>query len=250
MRDKVLGSTSLLRVSLGKIFEAALPSLSFNGGTDTFNRSAALESTNRSVFGTLCSRTVLNSVAPPNECPSGTTSPPAMPSTCVTKAATSSVHWDHLSTCPRRPALLPWPRRSTANVPNPYLVMACAKRSYRRAWSPSPCTTANVNSALVLGHARYESLVPSADSIVPSRARVPSAGKVPEASQDFERFLFSLEQRRRAGADAEQGISPLGTRRTLRVKPESRRIEEDPLALNFLDHGALRKDLLQRLAVR
>src|SRR5713226_10293670 len=127
--------------------------------------------------------------------------------------------------------------------------MAFAKRSYRRAWSPSPCTTANVNSAPALGHARYESLVPSADSMVPSRARVPSAGKVPEASEDLERFLFSLEQRRRVGPDAEQGISPLGARRTLRVKPESRRIKEDALALNFLDHGAFRKDLLQRLAV-
>src|SRR6266852_402961 len=147
------------------------------------------------------------------------------------------------------PALLPWPRRSTAKVPNPYLVMACAKRSYRRAWSPSPCTTANVSSASALGHARYESLVPSADAMVPSRARVPSAGKVPEASQDFERFLFSLEQRRRIGTDAEQRIGPLGARRTLRMQPESRRIEEDALALNFLDHGAFRKDLLKRLAV-
>src|SRR6266851_1408115 len=180
MRDKVLGSTSLLRVSLGRILEAALPSLSFRGGTDTFNRSAGLESTKRFVLGTLCSSSVLSSVAPPNECPSGTTSPAAMPSTCVTNAATSSVHWDHLSTCPRRPALLPWPRRSTAKVPNPYLVMACAKRSYRRAWSPSPCTTANVSSAPALGHARYESLVPSADAMVPSRARYPQPARCPK----------------------------------------------------------------------
>src|SRR5713226_7517625 len=238
MRDKVLGSTSLFRVSRGNIFDAALPSVSFNAGTDTFNRSAGLDSTNRLVFGSLCSSTVLSSAAPPKECPSGTTSLPTTPSTCSTNAATSSVHWDHLPTCPRGPALLPWPRRSTANVPNPYLVIACANRSYRRAWSPRPCTTANVSSASAFGHARYDSLVPSADAIVPSRARVPSAGKVAKTFQDLERFLFSLEQRRRVGPDAEQGISPFGARRTLRVKPKRWRIEKDALALNLLDHRA------------
>src|SRR5712692_3905896 len=97
-------------------------------------------------------------------------------------------------------------------------------------------------SAPALGQPRYEILVPSADSIVPSRARAPSAGKVAEASQDLERFLFSLQQRR--------GVGPFGARRTLRVKPKRRRVEKDALALDLLDHRPFRQHFLQRLAAR
>src|SRR5438445_8343909 len=104
--------------------------------------------------------------------------------------------------------------------------MPSAKRSYRRECSPRPCTTANVTSAPALGHARYESLVPSAESIVPSRARVPSAGKVAEASEDLERLLFGVQQRRSGGPDAEVGVGPLPARGPVAVKAEGWSIEE------------------------
>src|SRR5260370_7482610 len=107
MRDKVLGSTSLLRVSLGRILEAALPSFSFRGGTDTFNRSAGLESTNRFVFGTLCSSSALSSAPPPNECPSATTSPPPLPPPSLPTPPPPPAPSPHLSPPPPRPPLLP-----------------------------------------------------------------------------------------------------------------------------------------------
>jgi len=90
--------------------------------------------------------------------------------------------------------------------------------------------------------------VPSADSIVPSRARVPSAGKMTEASQDLERFLFGLQQGRCVSPDPEQCVSPLRAGRALRVKSKRRGVEEDPLAPNSFDHGPLGEDLLEGLA--
>src|SRR5207237_6458111 len=82
----------------------------------------------------------------------------------------------------------------------------------------------------------------------PSVTTPVSAAKVPESTQDLQRFLLGLEQRRRMGADAAQRIRPLGAGRALGVQPEGRRIEEDALALDLLDYGSLRQHVLERLS--
>src|SRR5438477_279617 len=82
----------------------------------------------------------------------------------------------------------------------------------------------------------------------PSVTTPVSAAKVPESTQDLQRFLLGLEQRRRIGADAAQRIRPLGAGRALGVQPEGRRIEEDALALDLLDYGSLRQHVLERLS--
>src|SRR5256885_17215777 len=75
-----------------------------------------------------------------------------------------------------------------------------------------------------------------------------SAAKVAEAAQDLERLLLGLHQRRRVGPDPIQRVRPLGPRRALRVKAERGRIEEDAFAGHLLDHGALGKHVLERIA--
>src|ERR1700730_4843647 len=86
--------------------------------------------------------------------------------------------------------------------------------------------------------------------MVPSRARVPSAGKVTETSQDLERFLFGFQQRRRISTNAEQRVRPLRTGRTLRMEAERGGVKKDALALYLLDHWALGQDLFERLSAR
>src|SRR5450759_550451 len=127
----------------------------------------------------------------------------------------------------------------------PCFAMPLAKRSYRPACSPRPCTTAKVIAAPTCGHARSAILPPSADSTNPSAATALSGAKVPEASEDLERFLLGLQQRWRVRSDAAEGIRPLGARRALRVKAEGRRVEEDAFPLHLLDHRAFRQHVLQ-----
>src|ERR1700730_19090960 len=86
--------------------------------------------------------------------------------------------------------------------------------------------------------------------MVPSVTSAFSAAKMPEASEDLERLLFSFKQRRGVGPDSAEGVCPLRARRTLRVKAECRRVEQNPLALDLLDHRPLRKHVLKRLPAR
>src|SRR5450756_2573531 len=93
----VAGSTSLPMANRGTIFDVTGPSLSFHAGTFNLSFRAGLETTKRLLRGSLPARTALSRAAPPYECPSGTTSAPAIPSTCLTNADTSSVHCDQES---------------------------------------------------------------------------------------------------------------------------------------------------------
>src|SRR5438045_4268564 len=126
--------------------------------------------------------------------------------------------------------------------------MPRANRADLPLCSPSPCTTANVRVAAESGHARKASRVPSAELKKPCVASAPSGGKVPETSQDLERFLFRLEQRRRIGSNSAKRVGPLGAGRTHRVQPERGRVEEDALAFDLLDHRSLGKHFLQGVA--
>src|SRR5689334_9883716 len=107
MRDTVPASTSLLMASRGAMFDITLPRLDFHAGTAALSLSAGLDSTNLRALGSLRDRTALSITTPPNEWPTGTTSAADWVSTWRTKAAVSSIHWDHESTWPRCPALSP-----------------------------------------------------------------------------------------------------------------------------------------------
>src|SRR5712692_4711293 len=70
---------------------------------------------------------------------------------------------------------------------------------------------------------------------------------MPEASEYFQRLLLSLHQGRCVSTDTAQRIRPLRAGWTLRVKPEGRRIEKDPLSVDLLDHWPLCQDVLEGL---
>src|SRR6185312_3821162 len=99
----------------------------------------------------------------------------------------------------------------------PRFAMPSANSAYRPEWSPRPWTTAKVMVAPAVGQARYASRVPSVETTVPSAVSALSVAKVSKAPQDLERLLFGLQQSRRIGADAVEGVRPLGPRRSLRV---------------------------------
>src|SRR5579859_2110460 len=226
MRDRVPASTSLLIASRGMTREAISPRFIFHWGTTTFTFKAGLETMKRLLLGSLAAMNVDSIAAPPNEWPSGTTSPSTCLSTSLTKATMSSLHWDHASTWPRWPWLWPWPRKSTANVPFPLRAIPAAKSLYRPACSPSPWATAKVIFAPGCGHARKAIRVPSREPTVPAAVAV-SATEMAKAAQDLQRLLLRFEQGRRIGADSVQRVGPFGARRALRVQPEGRRVEQD-----------------------
>src|ERR1051326_1587104 len=122
----------------------------------------------------------------------------------------------------------------------PRAAMACAKAAYRPLCSPSPWATANVWRACGCSHARYARRVPSAERTCPSVAAV-SVAKVAEAPQHLECLLLRLEQRRRVCADAVERVSPFGAWRALRMEAVGRRVEEDPFALDLLEHRPFRQ---------
>src|SRR6266568_3345386 len=101
--------------------------------------------------------------------------------------------------------------------------------------------TAKVSGAPGRDHARYAILVPSTESTKPAAEASVSAAKMPEASQDLERFLFGLQQRWRICANATQRVCPLRTLWTLRVEPERGRVEKYPFSFNLLDHRPFRQ---------
>src|SRR4029077_6100854 len=129
------------------------------------------------------------------------------------------------------------------------LAMPVANRSYRPACSPMPCTTAKVICASACGHARYARVVPSAEANEPWAVSALSRAKVAETSQDLQRLLLRFEQGRRVRADPAKRVCPLGTRWALRVQTEGRRIEEDALAFDLLDHRPFRQHVLEGLTV-
>src|SRR5205823_8598082 len=88
----------------------------------------------------------------------------------------------------------------------------------------------------------------SAERRVPSVATAASAAKVAKPPQNLERLLFRLEECRCVGADAAQRVRPLGAGWAHRMESEGRRIEEDPLALDLLDHGPFGEHVLGRLS--
>src|ERR1700730_6926006 len=76
-----------------------------------------------------------------------------------------------------------------------------------------------------------------------------SAAKVPHRSQYLQRLAFRLEQRRSVRPQTAERITPLcRSGGSVGVQPVSRRVEHDRLALDFLDHGAPREHLLQRVS--
>ena len=77
-----------------------------------------------------------------------------------------------------------------------------------------------------------------------------SLAKMAEAPQQLQRCLLGFEQGRRVGADPVQGVSPFRARRTLRMEPKRRRIEEDALAFHLFDHRSLGEHVLERDVIR
>src|SRR5690348_2480166 len=123
--------------------------------------------------------------------------------------------------------------------------MPRANRSYRPLCSPWPWTTAKVIRAPGTGQARYASLVPSEEVRKPLLACAPSGAKVTEPAEDLERLLLGLEQSGGVSADPAECVGPLGARRALGMEPESRRVEEDSLALDLLDHRSFGEDVFE-----
>ncbi len=77
----VPASTSLSMASFGAIRDRAAAAFIFQAGTTAFSFSAGLETTNRLTPVIFPERAVLSITTPPNEWPTGTTSPRTAPCT-------------------------------------------------------------------------------------------------------------------------------------------------------------------------